>query len=344
MPLRAKQVTFFAAKLVLSTGVLVYLVRRLDLDQLRTNLFAVDPWMFLLALALVAIQTAILNGRWMLIMRSLDVSIEWLAGMRILMISLWFNQVLPSSAGGDVVRIWLLRRRGVQWSQAVKGVMADRFTALLGLVALMVAGLPFLVMRVHNSAAELAIGGLAAAGVAGTIFLLTLDRWPARIIALGPIASFVRFGTLVRFLLLQFRQRELLFGSAILIHLMTTASCYVLAIGLQANLAVSDALVFFPPVILLTAVPISISGWGVREGAMVACLALAGVSPAKALAISLLMGAVSVIIGVAGGIVWLASPERGKFTAAQAVALAEDASGPLLDNGLEQTGEMQGRP
>jgi uncharacterized membrane protein YbhN (UPF0104 family) len=272
------------------------------------------------------------------------VTIEWLAGMRILMISLWFNQVLPSSAGGDVVRIWLLRRRGVQWSQAVKGVMADRFTALLGLVAMMVAGLPFLVMRVHNSAAELAIGGLAAAGVAGTIFLLTLDRWPARIIALGPIASFVRFGVLIRFLLLQFQQRGRLFGSAILIHLMTAASCYVLAIGLQANLSVLDALIFFPPVILLTAVPISISGWGVREGAMVACLALAGVSPAKALAISLLMGAISVIIGVVGGIVWLTSPERGKFTAAQAVAMAEDASGPLLDDGLEPTSDMPTSP
>ena len=229
MPLRARQATFFAAKLLLSVGVLIYLVRRLDLDQLRANLFAVDPWTFLLALVLVVLQTVILNGRWMLIMRSLGVSIEWLAGMRILMISLWFNQVLPSSAGGDVVRIWLLRRRGVQWSQAVKGVMADRFTALLGLVALMVAGLPFLVMRTHNSAAELAIGGLAAAGVAGTIFLLTLDRWPARIIALGPISSFVRFGVLIRFLLLQFRQRGMLFGSAIFIHLMTTASCFVLA-------------------------------------------------------------------------------------------------------------------
>jgi hypothetical protein len=344
MQSRVKQVVFFSAKLLLSIGVIVYLARRFDLDQLRTNLFAVDPWMFLLALALVAIQCVILNGRWMLIMHSLDVSIEWLAGLRILMISLWFNQVLPSSAGGDVVRIWLLRRRSVPWSQAVKGVMADRFTALLGLVALMVVGLPFLVMRVHNSAAELAIGGLAAAGVAGTIVLLTLDRWPARIIALGPIASFVRFGVLVRFLLLQFRQRELLFGSAILIHVLTAASCYVLAIGLQANLTVLDALIFFPPVILLTAVPISISGWGVREGAMVACLALAGVSPAKALAISLLMGVISVIIGVAGGIVWLASPERGKFSAAHAVALAEGAGGPLIERGLEQTTEMQGTP
>lgn len=342
--MRAKQVMFFAAKLVLSIGVLVYLVRHLDLDRLRTNLFAVEPWMFLLALALVALQTTILNGRWMLIMHSLDVVIDWLAGMRILMISLWFNQVLPSSAGGDVVRIWLLRRRGVQWSQAVKGVMADRFTALLGLVALMVAGLPFLVVRAHNSAAELAIGGLAAAGVAGTIFLLTLDRWPKRIIALGPIGSLVRFGTLVRFLLLEFRQRELLFGSAILIHVLTTASCYVLAKGLQANLTVLDALIFFPPVILLTAVPISISGWGVREGAMVACLALAGVDPAKSLAISLLLGVISVIIGVAGGVVWLVSPERGRFTAAQAVALAEDAAAPLLDRGLEQASGMQSSP
>ena len=181
MSSHAKKAAFFAAKLLLSIGVIVYLVRRLDLQQLRVNLFAVDPWTFLLALVLVSVQTVILNGRWMLIMRSLHVAIEWLAGMRILMISLWFNQVLPSSAGGDVVRIWLLRRRGVQWSQAVKGVMADRFTALLGLIALMLLGLPFLFMRVHNSAAELAIGGLAAAGVAGTIFLLTLDRWPARI-------------------------------------------------------------------------------------------------------------------------------------------------------------------
>ena len=344
MPLRAKQATFFAAKLVLSIGVLIYLVHRLDLDQLRANLFAVDPAMFLFALALIGIQTLISNSRWMLIMRSLDVSIEWLAGLRILMISLWFNQLLPSSAGGDVVRVWLLRRRGVQWSQAVRGVMADRFTALLCLVALMVAGLPFLFTRVHNSAADLAIGGLAAAGVAGTIFLLTLDRWPARITEFGPMPGFVRFGTLVRYLLLGFRQRELLFGSAIVIHLLTVASCFVLAMGLQAKLSVFDAFVFFPPVILLTAIPISISGWGVREGAMVACLALAGVSPAKALAISLLLGVIGVIIGVAGGIVWLASPERGRFTAAQAVALAEDASAPLLDAGAEQDSEMRSRP
>jgi hypothetical protein len=253
------------------------------------------------------------------------VSLDWLAGWRILMISLWFNQVLPSSVGGDAVRMWLLRQRGVQWPEAVKGVAADRFTALIGLIALMVAGLPFLLSRVSDSAAILAIGGLTLAGVAGTVVLLTLDRLPKRLIAHPAIASFVRFGALVRFLLLQSERRALLFGSALLIHIVTAAACFALARGVGAQLSVVDAGILIPPVVLLTAVPISISGWGVREGAMVACLGLAGVPSEEALSVSLLLGAISVIIGLVGGAIWLASPERGSYSADKAAKAAEEA-------------------
>jgi uncharacterized membrane protein YbhN (UPF0104 family) len=323
MQQRTRRVMFFSAKMLLSIGVLFYIARGLDLNQLRVHLLAIDPAMFALALALIGIQTFVLNGRWVLIMRALGVSMDWQSGWRILMVSLWFNQMLPSSAGGDVVRMWLLRQRDVTWPQAVKGVMADRFTALLGLVALMVVGLPVLLLRVADRPAIFAIGGLTTAGVAGTAVLLTLDKWPKRVIALRPIASFVEFGSLVRFLLLQFQQREILFGSALLIHLMTAAAVYALAMGLQVQLSVLDAFILIPPVILLTAVPISISGWGVREGAMVACLGLAHVPSERALSISLLLGVVSVIIGVAGGVIWLASPERSTYTAASAAEEVE---------------------
>ena len=325
MQSRFKQVALFSVKLLLSIAVLVYIARGLDLQRLRSHLVSVDPFLFVLALALIFFQTFVLNGRWELIMRALGVSLDWLAGWRILMISLWFNQVLPSSVGGDAVRMWLLRQRGVQWPEAVKGVAADRFTALIGLIVLMVAGLPLLLSRVSNQAAILAIGGLTLAGVAGTVVLLTLDRLPRRLIAHPAIASFVRFGTLVRFLLLQSERRALLFGSALLIHLVTAAACYALARGVGAQLSVLDAVVLIPPVVLLTAVPISISGWGVREGAMVACLGLAGVPSEEALSVSLLLGAVSVIIGLAGGVIWLASPERGSYSADKAAKAAEQS-------------------
>ncbi|MFK4648810.1 uncharacterized protein (TIRG00374 family) [Bradyrhizobium ottawaense] len=263
MQSRFKQAALFSVKLLLSIAVLVYIARGLDLQRLRSHLVSVDPLLFVLALALIFFQTFVLNGRWELIMRALGVSLDWLAGWRILMISLWFNQVLPSSVGGDAVRMWLLRQRGVQWPEAVKGVAADRFTALIGLIALMVAGLPFLLSRVSDQAAILAIGGLTLAGVAGTVVLLTLDRLPKRLTAHPAIASFVRFGALVRFLLLQSERRALLFGSALLIHLVTAAACFALARGVGAQLSVVDAGILIPPVVLLTAVPISISGWGV---------------------------------------------------------------------------------
>jgi len=322
---RFKQAALFSVKLLLSVAVLVYIARGLDLGQLRNHLVSVDPVLFVLALALIFIQTFVLNGRWELIMRALGVPLGWLAGWRILMISLWFNQVLPSSVGGDAVRIWLLRQRSVQWSKAVKGVAADRFTALIGLIVLMVAGLPFLLSRVSNQAAILAIGGLALAGVAGTVVLLTLDRLPKRLITLPAFASFVRFGTLVRFLLLQSERRGLLLASALLIHLVTAAACYALARGVGAQLSVVDAGILIPPVVLLTAVPISISGWGVREGAMVACLGLAGVSSEQALSVSLLLGAISVLMGLIGGVIWLVSPERGSYSAEKAAKAAEEA-------------------
>lgn len=342
MQSRAKQVTFFSAKLVLSIGVIFYIAHGLDLRQLRTHLLTVDPLLFALALALVGLQTFVLNGRWELVMRSLGVRLHWLAGWRILMISLWFNQVLPSSAGGDVVRIWLLRQRGVQWSQAVKGVVADRFTALLGLVALMVAGFPMLLSRVTDHAAILAIGGLSAAGVAGTAVLLTLERWPRRIISIRPVASFVQFGILVRYLLLQHERRGILFASAVFIHLMTAAACYALALGLRAQLSLLDAFTLVPPVILLTAVPISISGWGVREGAMVACLGLVGIPQEKALSISLLLGAISVIVGVVGGVIWLTSAERGAYSVASAVEPAAE-DGEVLHYGLQRAEQASGQ-
>jgi glycosyltransferase 2 family protein len=340
MQSRFKQAALFSVKLLLSVAVLVYIARGLDLRQLRDHLVSVDPVLFVLALVLILLQTFVLNGRWALIMRALGVSLDWLAGWRILMISLWFNQVLPSSVGGDAVRMWLLRQRGVQWPEAVKGVAADRFTALIGLIVMMVIGLPALMARVSNQAAILAIGGLTLAGVAGTVVLLTLDRLPKRLTRLPAIASFVRFGSLVRFLLLQFERRGVLLGSALLIHLVTALACYALARGVGAQLTLLDAGILIPPVVLLTAVPISISGWGVREGAMVACLGLAGVPSEQALSVSLLLGAISVIIGLVGGSIWLASPERGSYAADRAAEAATEAPGYELGQG----GEVSSHP
>jgi glycosyltransferase 2 family protein len=103
--------------------------------------------------------------------------------------------VLP--AGGDAVRIWMLRRRGEQWFPTISSVVADHVVALLALCAIMFAGMPFLLQRVSNSSMLFAIVAVLAFACFGTIALATLDRWPPRIVAVVP-SKILQFAMLVR--------------------------------------------------------------------------------------------------------------------------------------------------
>lgn len=307
-------------KFAVSIGILVLLLRGQDLSSLKADLLAVKLEMLALAVLLLFAQTFVLCHRWILILRAMSVSLDWLAGWRILIVSTFFNQVLP--AGGDAVRIWMLRRHGVQWSQTLSSIVADRFLALLALGLVILAGMPFLLSRISENSFLFAVIGVVAAACVGAIALITLDRWPPRMIAALP-AKIFQFAMLVRAPLLAAQGRGMLIVSAVIIHLITVAACYVLAIGMDAQLSALDAFVLVPLVILSSAVPISIGGWGVREGAMVAALGLAGIASDKALAISVLLGLGGLIVGLFGGLVWLVAPERANFSPDEARAIAE---------------------
>ncbi|MCP3388906.1 flippase-like domain-containing protein [Bradyrhizobium sp. CCGB12] len=308
------------AKFAVSIGILVLLLRSQDLSSLKADLLAVKLNMLALAVLLLFAQTFILCHRWILILRAMSVPLGWLAGWRILIISTFFNQVLP--AGGDAVRIWMLRRNGVQWSQTIGSIVADRFLALLALGAVILAGMPFLLPRIRDNSLVFAIVIVLVFACFGLVALVTLERWPSRMIAALP-ARVVEFAMLVRAPLLAAEGRGMLIAAAIVINLIMVTACYVLAIGLDAPLSPLDAFVLVPLVILSSAVPISIGGWGVREGAMVAALGLVGIASDKALAISVLLGLSGLIVGLFGGLVWLVAPERASFSKVRAGAGAE---------------------
>ncbi len=76
--------------------------------------------------------------------------------------------------------------------------------------------------------------------------------------------------------------------------------------------------------VLISIVPISVAGWGVREGAMVAAFAYAGLPQSDGLIISLLFGALYLVFGAAGGVVWVLSSDRADRTAASPLPTMRD--------------------
>jgi uncharacterized membrane protein YbhN (UPF0104 family) len=80
--------------------------------------------------------------------------------------------------------------------------------------------------------------------------------------------------------------------------------------SIAAPILFSQVFQLIPPVMLITMLPISIAGWGVREATMGLAFGYAGLMTNEGVNVSLLFGAVSFIVGAFGGLVWIFSAEK----------------------------------
>jgi glycosyltransferase 2 family protein len=86
------------------------------------------------------------------------------------------------------------------------------------------------------------------------------------------------------------------------------AWCVVQSIA--APVQFSQIFQLIPPVMLITMLPISIAGWGVREATLGLAFGYAGLMANEGVNVSLLFGAVYFIVGAFGGLVWIFSAEK----------------------------------
>src|SRR5437879_11125547 len=96
--------------------------------------------------------------------------------MRFNLIGTFFNQTLPSSIGGDAVRLWLVARGGAGWRAATYSIFVDRAIGLIALAIIIVASLPWsynLISDPHGRS-SLLFGDFAA--LAGGVGFLVVGR------------------------------------------------------------------------------------------------------------------------------------------------------------------------
>src|SRR5262249_26781431 len=158
--------------------------------------------------------------------------------------------------------------------------------------------------------------GLCAGAVFGlAAMILLVDRVPfAR-----------RYATQVKTVLAAFRQPRVLIATTLLSTVVQIASVSLAwLVGMALNLQVPGSFywIMVPLVSLLTLLPISVNGMGVREGATAVLLAPHGITAALAYSLSLLWFAVYVAAGLSGGLVYL----FGRFPKPETPA-AEKVSG-----------------
>jgi uncharacterized membrane protein YbhN (UPF0104 family) len=97
---------------------------------------------------------------------------------------------------------------------------------------------------------------------------------------------------------------------SLLVHFLAVVIAWCVVQSIAAPVSFSQTFLLIPPVMLITMLPISIAGWGVREATMGLAFGYAGLVTEEGVNISLLYGAVSFVAGAIGGLVWIFSAEK----------------------------------
>jgi uncharacterized membrane protein YbhN (UPF0104 family) len=311
----------FIVKLAVSVALIAYMATTFDLGEAVQRIAEADLGWIVVSSVIFFLLLANNSLRWEIVIGAIGSRLGFWAALRMLYIAAFFNQALPSTIGGDAARMVLSRRAGLPLATAVNSVMLERVVAVLGLILLVVVTQPFLLSRIGDNPAKYIFPLLAAAGIGGVCMLMVLDRTPDRWRRWSLVRAIAQLAADAKSLFLRprFAVGAILLG--VLGQLLISAMFYTLAQGLNLDhVDLLDCVVLIPPVILITTIPISIAGWGLREGAMVTLFAFVGVAQGDAFVLSVLFGVVNLILSLPAGLVWLASGRRKGETQADAQA------------------------
>lgn len=303
-------------KFAISAALIAYFLQAIDLYEVSARVAAASLGLLLISTLVLSLQFLVATARWQAVLQAFEVPMRFRTALRLTFIGAFFNQTLPSSAGGDAIRIYKAYKAGLPLASSVNGVMLERLATVLGLLVLVLACQPFFLTRSGANIPVWLFPGIAVAGTLGTGLLMSLDRLPVQWCRWKVMrgATYLARDTRCVFLRPSHALRTLSLGVVGHVNISLATWLLCLALGLGESVTLLDCLVLIPVVLLVTTLPISIAGWGVREASMVAAFAMIGVPEQSAVLVSVLFGLQTLVVSLPGGLVWLLSPEHGEVT------------------------------
>jgi glycosyltransferase 2 family protein len=301
-----------ALKILVTLLLLVLIFRSVDTSRIAHHLRDLETGRLILLVLLCWMGQLLCAQRWRLFAASLRMQGSYRSYAQMYLVGMLFNIGLPSLIGGDVVKAYILSRKtGKPLQSGLASVLQDRAAGLLSLI-------------IYGGAAVL-IRPITWRGIPlGAVYLVTWFgvtlalwlTWKGEAVYRHILVEEARspWQKLVR-IVADFHQAlvTMRLGSGAILQIGCLSflnSALVLWIFQQVAVAAGNAVslisfsALFPLITLLTMLPISFSGIGIREWAYVEALALLGVPPDRALVVALSTSALVIVVNL-GGVLFL---------------------------------------
>ena len=312
-------------RIIVASAAILLAFRGQDWSELGKILAQMNLWFFACALGIFAFSQVIVGLRWWLLLRAQSIFISLWAAVRLHYLGLFYNNFMPGSIGGDLIRAWYVTKHTDRKLEAALSVFVDRIIGLSCMVAIAVFCYLFF-MRGQGLVTSSDQGSFLASiahykwyflwlvlGLSVVVFVLLLLR-PSRAI-LGKGWSYVRLHgasvleKVVKAIIIYFRKPVTLLAAValtIFVQIMVITAFCILGMNLEIDISAKYYFVFFPITWVLGAVPVSIAGVGIIEGGLRELFTrFAGVAVEKIMALALCNRVVLMLTSLPGAVVHL---------------------------------------
>ncbi len=314
---RVKRFSLAVARAAVSVILIAAVLHAVDTTALAGAVRHLGATSLAAAAVLIAAQALVIAWRWHRIVVLLGGRLPPKDAVQWVFLGMFFNNALPTSVGGDAVRIWLLRKSGASLVLSIGSVAIERGTGIVVLGLMVSACVPAVWAMLDGTALRVVLAWIGPSLLAGLLVAALADRLLAGWNPRGLGKSLKWLGEELRRLGTQPLVLAELAALGVAASLTGLLAAYLLGESLGLQIGFPTCIVLVGGSVLLSVLPISLGGWGVREVSMVTLFGAAGASGERALALSLLWGLLPLLVSLPAGLLWWRSG------ASQAVARDE---------------------
>ena len=295
------------ARVLISAGLLALLIYRTGIVAIGETLAGVILLLFLLAVIVENMGVALSAKKWQMFLESRGIQLSYRESLSYYYIGSFFNTMMPSSVGGDIIKSYKLGKKTDSVGAFSSSIM-DRMTGLLAVVS--IASVAVVISYGILPRAALLAAVAVISGFAGTVVILMKTSLVERFTTL----VFSRWATIHAFLMKVissvkgYRDKKLILTAMVisfLYHIMLILNNYLLSLALGMNIDIRYFFIFIPIAEILVSLPVSIQGFGVREGSYALLFSSIGAEYAAAFSLGFLDQIVKVITSMIGGVVYV---------------------------------------
>lgn len=300
-------------RIVVSGGLLYWIIQDASLSRIFSVIGTAIPMMLAVAVVMAALGYLISVARWRVLLAAQGTEARFGFLLKSYVIAAFFNNILPSTVGGDTLRVYDSWRAHGDKAGAVLVVLVDRLLGVSSLALFASVGFVGLGLQVGGRGIWSALlwTGIVSLPLAGVVLFVPRLRCRAvsfvrqLVCRFEPLAEIVEK---IRIALSRFDENRGALGRAggwsLLLQTNVVVYYFVLAWSVGIELSFLTFVFVVPVAILVTMIPITINGLGLREGIWAGLLGLHGIATEQAVALAWLVYGLILLQGLVGGVVY----------------------------------------